>query len=281
MKAILTRAILLTEFKNLLNHSMRVYIPSYLGKGEKLIAKRLKKHNEQIDWLLSSNAIEQIIVCSQDYPPNAKRNDIRIHYIDSAPSGPSHARNLLLHYHYSSGDDTCIFIDNDISSELHSIDQISELANRVNSASAWNLLGFVPHGFGLKKVAPEILTFKRKTVFATGLFFMKGIKDFFFDEELQSLEDVDFALRAMIAGYSYYEIEEYCFFDHSYSSSVIYEEVDRKTEYDKLRGELREKYGDIVKSLGWTSLQNFINTFPQPKDVKISLREDYISQKLF
>ena len=261
---------------------MKAYIPSYLGKGDKLVAKRLKKHNEQLDWLLSSNQIEQIIVCSQDYPPNAKRNDIRIHYIDSPAQGPSHARNVLLHYHYSTEDDTCLFIDNDISSELHTIDQIIELSNRVHSASEWNLLGFVPHGFGLKRTAPEILTFKRKTVFATGLFFMKGMTEIFFDENLQSLEDVDFALRAMIEhSYSYYEIEEYEFYEHTYAASVIYENVDRKAEYDKLRGELREKYGNMVKGLGWTSLQNFINTFPRPKEVKISLVEEYIAKKLF
>lgn len=260
---------------------MKVYIPSYLGTSEKIIAKRLKKHNEQIDWLLSSSQIEKIIICSQEYPIDGKRNDIRIHYIDGPANGPSHARNLLLQYHYGTGDDTCVFIDNDISSELHSIDQIIDIANRVDLISKWNLLGFVPHGFGLKKVAPEILTFKRKTVFATGLFFMKGISNTFFDENLQNLEDVDFALRAMIAGYSYYEIEEYCFFEHSYSTSVIYENKDRKVEYDKVRGELREKYGNIVKSLGWTSLQNFINTFPQVKEIKLSLVESYIAKKLF
>jgi hypothetical protein len=261
---------------------MKVYIPSYLGKGEKLIAKRLKKHNEQIDWLLSSNQVEMIVICSQNYPENAKRNDVRIHYIDSEAKGPSYARNVLLRHHYASGDDACIFIDNDISSEVHTIDEIIDLANRVNSASEWNLLGFVPHGFGLKRTPPEILTFKRKTVFATGLFFMKGIKKLFFDEALQSLEDVDFALRAMIEySYSYYEIEEYEFYDHTYAASVIYEEVDRKAEYDKLRGELREKYGTIVKGKGWTSLQNFINTFPRPKEVKISLKEEYSAKKLF
>lgn len=261
---------------------MKVYIPSYLGKGEKLITKRLKKHNEQLDWLLLSDQIEQIIVCSQEYPPNTKRNDIRIHYIDSPASGPSHARNLLLQHHYSTGDDTCIFIDNDISSELHTIDQIIDLSQRVYGASKWNLLGFVPHGFGLKRNAPEILTFKRKTVFATGLFFMKDMVDIFFDEDLQSLEDVDFALRAMIKhSYSYYEIEEYEFYEHTYAASVIYEEVDRKAAYEKLRKELREKYGNMVKGLGWTSLQNFINTFPHPKEVKISLLEEYIAKKLF
>jgi len=261
---------------------MKAYIPSYLGKGDKLIAKRLKKHNQQIDWLLASNQIEEIIICSQNYPADAKRNDIRISYIDSPAQGPSHARNLLLQHHYATGDEVCLFIDNDIASEVHTIDEIIELSNRLGNTAVWNLLGFVPHGFGLKKTPPEILTFKRKTVFATGLFFMKGISNHFFDENLQSLEDVDFALRAMIeSGYSFYEIEEYEFYDHTYSASVIYEDVDRKAEYDKLRGELREKYGAIVKDRGWTSLQNFINTFPQPKEVKISLHEEVITKKLF
>lgn len=252
---------------------MKVYIPSYLGKGDKVVAKRLKRHNAQIDWLLSSNNVEQIIVCSQNYPEGAKVDNPRVLYIDSEARGPSYARNLLLQHHYATGDESCIFIDNDISSKEHTIDEIIEIAFRLNAESEWNILGFIPHGFGLKKVAPEILKFKRKTVFATGLFFVKGIKEFYFDESLQSLEDVDFALRAMIEkGYSYYEIEEYEFYEHSYAGSVIYEEVDRKAEYDRLRGEIREKYSSIVKGRGWSSLQSFINTFPKPKVVEIPLR---------
>lgn len=259
---------------------MKVYIPSYLGKDPKLVAKRIAKQNAQLEWLLASDKITKIVLCSQEYPSDLKMLHDKVHYIDAPAKGPSAARNILLQHFYQSGDEMCMFMDNDITSDLYAVDLFINLANELSNYTDWNLVGFIPHGHSRDKSLPDTLNFKRKTLFATGAFFVKGIKDLYFDENLQSLEDVDFAMQAMTSGYSYYEIEKYCLFDHSYADSVIYEGRDREKEYEEIRKQIRNKYDEVVKKRGYSSMQSFINSFKQPKAVEISTLK-YQARKLF
>lgn len=252
---------------------MNVYIPSYLGSDPKTIAKRLKKHNEQLAWILQCSEVQSITVCSQGYPANAKVEDPRVHYLDAEPLGPSHARNLLLRRHYASGNSVCLFIDNDISSKKHGLLELIEISRRLSERTQWHLLGFVPHGFGLRSTPPEQITFTRKSVFASGMFFLSGITDHFFDEEIQHMEDVDYMFRLMLSGHSYYEITEYEFFEHSYASSVIYEGGNRKEEYAQMRAFLKAKHKREVQELGHTSVKAYIDSRVWPKSVQVPLSD--------
>ena len=250
---------------------MKVYIPSYLGKDPKTIEKRQRQHLAQVQWILDCPAVEKIVICSQGYPPNCKVQDARIEYVDSEPLGPSHARNILLAQHYQSGDKTCLFIDNDISSKKHTLSQIIELATRLTAKTTWNLLGFVPHGFGLLSKPPAIITFTRKSVFASGMFFLQDVTDVYFDESIHHMEDVDFMFRLMMGGHSYYEITQYEFFEHSYAASVIYEDGNRKDAYKEMRDYLKAHHKKEVQSRGYTSVKAYIDSRIWPKHVVLPL----------
>lgn len=251
---------------------MKVYIPSYFGKDPKLVAKRIAIHNKQIDWLLQSDIITDIIVCSQDYPENVKLIHKKIHYIDALASSPAIARNVLLKYHYKTGDKICMFLDNDITTDNYSIDMFIKISEELTNHTDWNLLCMYPYGISKETTSlPECLTFARLPHLSSACFFMNGIYDLFFDESLRDMEDMEFAMHALTKKFSYYEIQKYCLFKHSSSGSVIYEKGirNRKIEYDVIRTQIRERYDGIVKGMGFSSMHNFINSFKQPKKVVI------------
>lgn len=246
---------------------MKVYIPSYFGGNPTLVEKRLSIHQRQLSWLLSSDRLEKIIVCSQNYPLHAKLVHEKIEYIDSEPKGSSAARNVLLKKFYDSQDEICLFMDDDVIGNFCP-DLLLDIVENLDAN--WDLLGMMPHGHIVVKEVPSNFTFKRKSLFSSAAFFMKK-SDIYFDENLEGLVDVDFAIRAMIRGLSFYEIEKDCLFDHSIAmnSSVMFEGKNRWGMYKEIRKRLKVKYDAILKERGFSSMQSFINSYPEPKVVKI------------
>lgn len=259
---------------------IEIFIISYLKNDV-----RRKIHRKQVLWLLENFKNYKINILSMNFDKEDYVDNENIKYINHKPVSQSIARNILLEKFYNSNLDYMILMDDDCILYDYYDWKKYFLALKEGKFLKYNINMFQP-------LSPTLMPFRKqndnddkiknnfkfirhntlKTTFCVLQNFNKYFnKKIYFDEGMNNFEDVEFGLKAIFNGLTFYMTPTIILKELGVNDSILFNSSsERKTDNQKQRKVIIEKwkkFGMKLNKVNGFNNNEFHKQFNQTKSL--------------